>query len=80
VVALALNAYGRPYWEPAVVWILWVRTLFRFYNRAARSHFPAVDIVISIVAVPLFVWLLVRSAIHNRLRKSVAWKGRKYTT
>jgi glycosyltransferase involved in cell wall biosynthesis len=80
IVALLLTHNGRPYWEPAIVWILWVRTLFRFYNRVARSHFPAVDIAVSILAVPLLVWLLVRSTIHHRLRRSVAWKGRRYTT
>ena len=77
-IAIALSS--RPVWQPAVLWILWMRTLFRFYHRASRSHFPAQDIVISILGVPLFVWLLIRSAIHNRFSKRVAWKGRVYLT
>ncbi len=80
IVAIYLMHFDRPIWEPALVWILWVRTLFRFYSRAARSHFPVADIAISILGVPLFVWLLVRSTLHNRMRRSVAWKGRSYTT
>ena len=80
IVALALAHAARPMWQPAVVWILWLRTLFRFYSRVARSHFPAADIAFSILGVPLFVWLLLRSTLHTRLRKSVAWKGRTYTT
>ncbi len=78
-VAIVLWRIGRPYWEPGVIWILWVRTLFRFYHRVARSHFPAANIGISILGVPFFVWLLFRSTLHNRVRGAVAWKGRTYT-
>jgi glycosyltransferase involved in cell wall biosynthesis len=80
VVAVILAHDLRPLWQTAVLWILWVRTLFRFYSRAARSHFPAADIALSILGVPLFVWLLLRSTLHNRYRKSVAWKGRSYSS
>ena len=54
--------------------------LWRFYSRVARSNFPAVDVAISILGVPLFVFLLLRSVIHHRLKKTVAWKGRTYNT
>jgi glycosyltransferase involved in cell wall biosynthesis len=67
-------------WQRSVILLLWVRTLWRFYSRVARSNFPAVDIAISILGIPLFVYLLFRSVIHHRLKKSVAWKGRSYTT
>jgi hypothetical protein len=66
-----------PY-QGLVFLFLWVRTLFRFYNRVARSNFPAADIAISILGVPLFVYLLIRSYIHHRIHKSVSWKGRQY--
>ena len=62
----------------AIVLLIWVRTLFRFYGRVARSNFPAADIAISIVGVPLFIWLLVRSSLHHQVAKSVTWKGRSY--
>ena len=58
--------------------LLWARTLFRFYNRVARSHFPATDVAISILGVPMFIYLLLRSYIHHRIQKSVSWKGRTY--
>jgi len=74
IVALALTHDARPFWQPAIVWVLWLRTLFRFYHRVARSHFPAVDVALSILGVSLFVALLVRS----RLARAVAWKGRTY--
>ncbi len=68
--ALALALWpSRPIWQPGVILIIWVRTLFRFYSRAARSNFPAFSIAISILGIPLFVFLLIRSSIHHRVSK-----------
>lgn len=78
--ALGLQA-SRLAWQPAVallIWLLWLRTLWRFYERAARSNFAAGDVAISILGVPMFCWLLVRSYLHHRVSKSVDWKGRRY--
>ena len=69
---------GRPMWQPLAILVIWVRTLFRFYGRVARSNFPAVDVGISILGVPMFCWLLVRSYLHHRVQKEVGWKGRSY--
>ena len=77
VIAFAL-APSRPAWQPLVVLVFWVRTLFRFYGRVARSNFPAPDVALSILGIPLFVWLLVRSSLHHQVEKSVVWKGRSY--
>lgn len=63
-----------------VFFLLWVRTVFRFYNRVARSHMATADVLVSIVGVPMFVYLLLRSVVHHRINKSVAWKGRSYKT
>jgi glycosyltransferase involved in cell wall biosynthesis len=71
---------SRPFWQPAVIWLIWIRTLFRFYGRVARSNFPALDVALSILGVPMFIWLLVRSSLHHQVSKSVAWKGRNYKT
>jgi len=57
-----------------------VRTVFRFYNRVARSHMATADVLVSIVGVPMFVYLLLRSVVHHRINKNVAWKGRSYKT
>lgn len=64
-------------WQRAVILLIWARTLWRFYARVARSNFPAGDVTISILGIPLFVYLLIRSVIHRR-RGSVVWKGRRY--
>ena len=67
-------------WQRAALLVLWLRTLWRFYSRVARSNFPAVDCAISILGVPLFVYLLLRSVLDHRVHKRVAWKGRTYST
>jgi GT2 family glycosyltransferase len=82
-VGLPLLALGIPWlvsWQRWTLMLLWARTLWRFYSRVARSNFPIIDVLISIVGVPLFVFLLVRSTVHHRLRRSVIWKGRSYRT
>ncbi len=78
--ALAVAIPWLVSWQRGVVLILWVRTLWRFYARVARSNFPARDIAISILGIPLFVYLLIRSVIYHRVKKSVVWKGRSYNT
>lgn len=77
---LALGIYWLVPWQRSVILLLWVRTLWRFYSRVARSNFPALDVAISILGVPLFVFLLLRSVVHHRIKKNVAWKGRSYHT
>jgi glycosyltransferase involved in cell wall biosynthesis len=61
-----------------VLLLLWVRTLFRFYARVAKSNFPFVDCAISPLGLPLFVVLLYRSWFKHRVLKQISWKGRTY--
>jgi glycosyltransferase involved in cell wall biosynthesis len=75
---LAVGMYWLQPWQRGVLWLIWVRTLWRFYSRVARSNFPASDVVISILGVPLFVYLLVKSVVDHKVKQSVAWKGRRY--
>jgi glycosyltransferase involved in cell wall biosynthesis len=77
---LALGLYWLLPWQRSVIFLLWIRTLWRFYSRVARSNFPWYDVAISILGIPLFVYLLIRSVVHHRIRKNIAWKGRKYDT
>ncbi|RZU39797.1 glycosyltransferase [Edaphobacter modestus] len=80
---LPLLAFGIPWlvnWQRWALMLLWGRTLWRFYARVARSNFPAVDVTLSILGIPLFVFLLVRSTLHHRMRRTVVWKGRSYRT
>ncbi|HEU5341302.1 glycosyltransferase family 2 protein [Edaphobacter sp.] len=75
---LAFGIWWLVPWQRAAILLIWARTVWRFYARVARSNFPAVDVTISILGVPLFVYLLVRSVVHRRIKKSVVWKGRSY--
>ena len=58
--------------------LLWLRTLFRFYSRVAKSNFPFRDCVLAPLGLPLFVALLYRSWFQHRILKRVSWKGREY--
>jgi GT2 family glycosyltransferase len=82
MVGLPLVTLGLPatrvWLATGLIGLLWLRTLGRFYVRVARSNFAAVDIAISILGVPFFCWLLVRSFLHHRMTRLVAWKGRSY--
>jgi glycosyltransferase involved in cell wall biosynthesis len=61
-----------------VLALVWVRNLFRFYGRVAKSNFSFLDCAISPLGLPLFVWLLYRSWFQHRILKRVSWKGREY--
>jgi glycosyltransferase involved in cell wall biosynthesis len=76
---LALGIFWLVPWQRWALLLIWIRTLWRFYARVARSNFPAIDVAISILGVPIFVYLLLRSVIDHRLQKKVVWKGRSYT-
>jgi len=62
-----------------VLALLWVRTVFRFYARVAKSNFPFVDCALAPLGLPLFVVLLYRSWFQHRILKQVSWKGREYS-
>jgi len=74
----ALGIYWLQPWQRSVILLIWVRTLWRFYSRVARSNFPALDVAISILGVPFFIYMLLRSVNHHRFKKTVTWKGRNY--
>ncbi|HVN94659.1 MAG TPA: glycosyltransferase family 2 protein [Terracidiphilus sp.] len=61
-----------------VLALLWLRTLFRFYSRVAKSNFPFLDCALAPLGLPLFVALLYRSWFQHRILKRVSWKGRSY--
>jgi glycosyltransferase involved in cell wall biosynthesis len=58
--------------------VVWLRNLWRFYARVAKSNFPALDCLLSPLALPLFAVLLYRSWFQNTVLKRVTWKGRTY--
>jgi glycosyltransferase involved in cell wall biosynthesis len=83
---LAIRLWGARFSPHSLEWLgagwvlllLWMRTLFRFYARVAKSNFPFVDCAISPLGLPFFVVLLYRSWFKHRVLKQVDWKGRTY--
>ncbi|MGD0800834.1 MAG: glycosyltransferase [Terracidiphilus sp.] len=61
-----------------VLALLWVRNLFRFYGRVAKSNFSFFDCALAPLGLPLFVVLLYRSWFQHHILKRVSWKGRSY--
>ena len=62
-----------------VILLIWLRTLWRFYRRVAKSNFPLSNCLLSVFGLPLFVWLLWKSWFDHTVTKRVVWKGREYT-
>jgi glycosyltransferase involved in cell wall biosynthesis len=83
---LAIHLWGARFSPRGLEWLgagwvlalLWVRTLFRFYARVAKSNFPFVDCAISPLGLPLFIALLYRSWFKHKVIRQVSWKGRTY--
>jgi len=70
---------GVPYFTAGwLLVVVWLRNLWRFYARVAKSNFPALDCLLSPLALPLFSVLLYRSWFQNTVLKRVNWKGRTY--
>ena len=60
-----------------VLALLWVRTLFRFYARVAKSNFSFGNCALAPLGLPLFIWLL-PELVSARILRRVTWKGRSY--
>ncbi|MGC9158382.1 MAG: glycosyltransferase [Terracidiphilus sp.] len=83
---LAAEFWHSPLFAHSVQWLLagwvlallWLRTLFRFYARVAKSNFRFLDCLLAPLGLPLFIWLLYRSWFQHSILKRVSWKGRDY--
>ena len=60
--------------------LVWLRVVWRVYRRAARSHFPAGDVALSCLGLPLLAALLYASWFCHTVTRRVSWKGREYPT
>ena len=76
--AVALGWPGLLWWQQAAIGLIWVRTLFRFYNRVARAHAGVLETALSPLGLPMFCFLLLRSTYRQRVQREVVWKGRRY--
>ena len=77
--ALRAGILGAPM-AMAALGVVWLRGLWGFYSRVAKSNFPFKDTVWAPLGIPLYAALLWRSwFLHNMLRQ-VVWKGRTQAT
>jgi glycosyltransferase involved in cell wall biosynthesis len=67
-------------WQALAIFIVWLRVLLRYFGRVGRSHAPFLDRILTVIALPLFAALLIRSWQKVKIAKVVTWKGREYTT
>lgn len=77
--ALPVLMPNLQFWQILAIGLLWLRVLLRYFTRVGRSHAPFLDRLLSILALPLFAYLLVRSWQRVTVAKSVTWKGREYS-
>jgi len=57
-----------------VTLLAWLRVL----KRVARAHFGIAALALAPLGLPIFSYLLLRSRLYYRWRRSVTWKGRAY--
>ncbi len=75
---LLIPLYYLLWWQKGVIWLIWARTLLRYFTRVRRSNFSALDCALSVFALPLFIGLLVWSWMRHTVLHQVVWKGREY--
>ena len=78
--ALIIAIFARH--TAAILWsslLVFTITYLLFLRRILKAHFRILDNVLSILGLPIFSLLLLRSYIHYKVRHSVEWKGRSYS-
>lgn len=64
----------------AALTVVWIRALWGFYRRVAKSNFPFRDYVGAPLGIPLYAAMLWRSWFRHAVLKQVVWKGRDVKT
>ena len=73
---LSAGVLGAPM-AMAALGLVWLRALWGFYSRAAKSNFPFRDYVWAPLGTPLYAAMLWRSWFLHHVVKQVVWKGRE---
>jgi len=60
--------------------ITFVLIYLNFLRRARKAHTGAASSVLAVFGLPIFSYLLLRSELYYKWRRSVTWKGRHYFT
>lgn len=72
--------YPVPFWwERVVLWLLWLRNLWRIYRRAGRSGAPAGELALALtLGLPAFAVWAYAGWYRARVLRRVSWQGRDY--
>jgi glycosyltransferase involved in cell wall biosynthesis len=80
LVGLPLLAWylpAPPLWKGVFV-LIWLRVWWRYYRSVRKSNFPPGDCLLSVLGLPVFLWLLWNSWFRRHVVREVSWKGRSY--
>ena len=81
VCGLAFVALSRSDVRLAVLAAVAVALIYlNFMRRILKAHAGAVSSALAICGLPIFSYLLLRSKLYYKWRRSVTWKGRRYST
>ena len=78
--ALLILFSGRRWFWGGLLALVVVASGFSYANRLMRAGWHAKDIASSLLGLPIFAYLLVRSVLVHRIRGKADWKGRSYPT
>jgi glycosyltransferase involved in cell wall biosynthesis len=65
--------------QKIAILLLWGRQIWRYFRQVARSNFSAGDCLLSVLGLPLYIWLLWNSWLRRHVFRAVSWKGRNYS-
>jgi hypothetical protein len=74
--ALTLNNLQLVLLAGIAVALIYLNSLLR----TAKAHAGAASSALAIFGLPIFSYLLLRSKLYYKWRRSVTWKGRRYST
>jgi glycosyltransferase involved in cell wall biosynthesis len=77
--ALILFWWGHLVWGGLLSLVV-LASGFSYANRLRRAGWHAKDVAFSVLGLPIFAYLLIRSVVAHRVRGKAQWKGRNYPT
>jgi glycosyltransferase involved in cell wall biosynthesis len=78
-ITIGISTAAHGHWQPAILAATLAATLYAFFlTRIRRAHFSWDANILALLGLPLFSYLLLRSA-KAHSAGCVSWKGRKYS-
>jgi len=71
---------GSAVWLAVLAGIAVTLIYLNFLRRILKAHAGATSSALAVFGLPIFSYLLLRSKLYYKWRRSVTWKGRRYST